>query len=222
MRTKAALDSCRTNVMVADENYNIVYVNSTMMEMLQSNEDDMQKDLPSFNAKRIVGTNIDEFHKNPAHQRGMLEHLKTTSETSLNIGGRDFNLVVSPVLDSDDNRIGTVVEWADVTEQKKREKEELRIANENSRIKSALDSCRTNVMVADADYNIVYVNDTMLAMLQENEENMRKDLPKFSADNIVGTNIDSFHKNPAHQRNMLDTLAGEYEANLSIGAVNMT
>ncbi len=217
LRTKAALDSCRTNVMVADENYDIVYVNETMREMLTSNEGNMRKDLPNFDAKTIVGTNIDDFHKNPAHQRGMLAHLRATTETSLDIGGRNFDLVVSPVLDNDQNRIGTVVEWADVTEQKQREAEETRVANENSRIKSALDSCRTNVMVADADYNIVYVNNTMLEMLQGNEGDMRKDLPNFKADDIVGTNIDTFHKNPAHQRGMLDALTGEYEANLSIG-----
>ena len=98
LRTKAALDSCRTNVMVADEDYNIAYVNDTMQEMLEANEADLRTDLKNFEAKKVVGTNIDTFHKNPAHQRNMLDNLRDTFETELSIGGRSFNLVVSPFL----------------------------------------------------------------------------------------------------------------------------
>ncbi len=217
LRTKAALDSCRTNVMVADEDYTIAYVNDTMQEMLLSNEADLKTDLKNFEAKTVVGTNIDTFHKNPAHQRNMLDNLRDTFETELSIGGRNFNLVVSPVTDDSNERIGTVVEWSDVTEEKQRVAEERRVANENSRIKSALDNCTTNMMVADADYNIVYINDTMKAMLHQNEGNMKKDLPQFEAAKIIGVNIDSFHKNPAHQRGMLDRLTHAYNTNIEVG-----
>ena len=37
-RLKAALDTCQTNVMVADEAYNIVYMNNTMTEMIRAAE----------------------------------------------------------------------------------------------------------------------------------------------------------------------------------------
>jgi methyl-accepting chemotaxis protein len=217
MRTKAALDSCRTNVMVADENYNIAYVNDTMLEMLKSNENDLRKDLPNFEVAKIMGINIDDFHKNPSHQRGILDNLRATTETNLNIGGRDFDLVVSPVLNEDKERIGTVVEWEDITEKKAQAIEDQRISRENSRIKSALDNCTTNMMVSDADYNIVYINDTMREMLVNNETDMKTELPQFDAQSIIGTNIDTFHKNPSHQRNMLDRLTQAYSANLQIG-----
>ncbi|WP_025898841.1 methyl-accepting chemotaxis protein [Sneathiella glossodoripedis] len=217
IRIKSALDSCRTNVMVADKDYNIVYANDTMMEMLKSNEQDMRKDLPRFDAEKLVGTNIDSFHKNPAHQRGILDNLNSPVETALEIGGRNYDLVVSPVLDDNGDRAGTVVEWEDVTEKLAQEREEKRVANENSRIKSALDNCTTNMMVSDADYNIVYVNETMKEMLLSNESSMKEDLPNFDARSIIGTNIDSFHKNPSHQRGMLDRLTSAFETNIIIG-----
>ncbi len=217
IRTKAALDSCRTNVMVADERHNITYVNHTMVDMLRSNERELKSELPNFNANGVVGINIDDFHKNPSHQRGIIDNLRQPLETSIAIGGRNFTLVASPVFNSENDRIGTVVEWEDVTEKLQRETEERRIANENSRIKSALDNCTTNMMVADVDYNIVYVNETMKEMLHSTESSMKQDLPNFDARSIIGTNIDTFHKNPSHQRGMLDRLAAAFETSITIG-----
>ena len=72
MRVKRALDGCSTNVMIADNNLNIVYMNESVGSMLKTAESDLRKDLPNFNASKLMGENIDSFHKNPAHQRGML------------------------------------------------------------------------------------------------------------------------------------------------------
>ncbi|MBL4667164.1 MAG: CHASE3 domain-containing protein, partial [Sneathiella sp.] len=160
LRTKAALDNCQTNVMVADADYNVVYANDTMIEMLQSNERDLKKDLPAFDTASLIGINIDTFHKVPSHQRQILDGLTSSTETSLEIGGLNFDLIVTPITNANGERVGTVVEWEDVTAKLKAADEDLRLANENARIKSALDSCQTNVMVADADYNVVYSNDT--------------------------------------------------------------
>ena len=41
---------------------------------------------------------------------------------------------------------------------------------------------------------------------------VKKELPNFSAANVIGTNIDVFHKNPAHQRGMLANLRGTHKA----------
>ncbi|MDO9236477.1 MAG: hypothetical protein Q7U28_10675, partial [Aquabacterium sp.] len=74
-RLRQALDVAETNVMVADDNYNIVYVNAALNTMLRTAESDLRKDLPRFDASTVIGTNIDTFHKNPAHQRGLLDRL---------------------------------------------------------------------------------------------------------------------------------------------------
>jgi len=122
-RIKAALDNCSTNMMVADADYTIIYVNETMKEMLHNNEADMRKDLPQFDAKSIIGTNIDGFHVNPAHQRGMLDRLTSSYTANITIGGRFYSLIASPVIDDEGERIGTIVEWADVTAERNIESE---------------------------------------------------------------------------------------------------
>jgi len=112
-RLKLALDTCTANVMMADANFNISYINAALAEFLKEAEKDIQKDLPRFNVSALVGSNIDIFHKNPAHQRGMLEKLSGQYKTSIQIGGRSFNLVANPIFDGKNQRLGTVVEWQD-------------------------------------------------------------------------------------------------------------
>ncbi len=219
-RLRSALDSCRTNVMVADADYNLVYLNDTMSEMMRGNEVALREDLPNFDARKLEGSNIDIFHKNPAHQRRILDALSSTTETSLEIGGLDFDLVVSPINDDAGERIGTVVEWADVTAENARQREAKSQADENSRIRSALDKCSTNVMLADPDLNIVYMNDTMTSMMRGAEADLRRDIPALDANNLIGTCIDIFHKNPAHQRGLLEGLTSTYEADVLAGGMN--
>jgi methyl-accepting chemotaxis protein len=112
-RLKLALDNVTSNVMMADENFNIVYLNQSVAEMFKEAEKDMQKDLPKFNAATLLGTNIDIFHKNPAMQRGMLDKLSSAYKTSIQVGGRAFNLVANPVIGKNGQKLGTVVEWLD-------------------------------------------------------------------------------------------------------------
>ena len=110
-RLKAALESCQTNVMVADAEYNIVYTNETLRQMMSGNEAAINQDLPQFNASTVIGTNIDVFHKDPAHQRNILDNLRGKTETALELGGRNFDLIVTAITGDDGSRIGTVVEF---------------------------------------------------------------------------------------------------------------
>jgi methyl-accepting chemotaxis protein len=85
------------------------------------------------------------------------------------------------------------------------------------RIKVALDNASTGVMIADNNLNIIYLNQSLQTMLKDAEGDLRKDLPNFSADNLVGTNIDVFHKHPSHQRQLLGNLTATYRATIKVG-----
>src|SRR5215468_2873260 len=86
----------------------------------------------------------------------------------------------------------------------------------NARIKSALDNVTANVMLADADLNIIYLNKTVQAMFNVAEADIRKDLPNFRSSALLGANIDGFHKNPAHQRGLLAGLNKTFESKLKL------
>ena len=115
MRIRNALDNCSTNVMIADAANNIVYMNDTMVAMMRGNETELRKSLPHFDASKLLGQNIDIFHKNPAHQQGMIRNLKDVLRTQIRVGELHFRLVANPIFDGQGTRVGTVVEWTDRT-----------------------------------------------------------------------------------------------------------
>lgn len=116
-RIKQALDNVSSNVMMGDADGNIIYCNEAVLGMMRKAQDDIRAQLPNFDAERIIGSNIDIFHKNPEHQRRMLESLKTTFRGQIKVGIRSFDLIANPVNDQNGSRLGTVVEWNDVTDQ---------------------------------------------------------------------------------------------------------
>jgi methyl-accepting chemotaxis protein len=217
VRIKGGLDVVQTNVMVADADLNVVYVNDSIKEMLATAESDIRKDVPSFNSRTVVGTNIDTFHKNPAYQRKLLAELKGMHKAQLKLGGRTFSLILSPIDDEQGQRAGYVVEWKDMTAELLARERELRLAAETSRVKQGLDVVVTNVMIADADLNVVYVNQSIREMLSVAEADIKKDVPAFNARTVVGTNIDLFHKNPAYQRGLLARMTSTHKASLKLG-----
>ena len=59
-----------------------------------------------------------------------------------------------------------------------------KIADENARIRIALDNVSANVMIADNDCNIIYLNPAVMGMLKNAEADIRKQLPDFSTESL--------------------------------------
>lgn len=223
-RIRSALDNVTANVMIADNERRITYMNEAVRQMLTTAESDIRKDLASFKVDGLIGTCIDSFHKNPKHQASMLEFLEKPHHTQIMLGGRTFKLIASPVLDKSGKRLGTVVEWGDRTAELKmqaeieqREAREREIAAENLRIRNALDNVTANVMIADNDRCITYLNNSVRQMLAKAESDIRKELSAFRVDGLIGTCIDAFHKNPDHQMTMLRHLEKPHNTTIRLG-----
>ena len=122
-RIKSALDNVSSSVMMADNDANIIYMNKTVEKLFRDAEEDIRQDLPDFDAAVLLGANIDQFHKHPQHQRGMLMALDKTFTSELKIGGRTFKIVANPVVDGLGERLGSAVEWRDRTQEIAVEKE---------------------------------------------------------------------------------------------------
>jgi methyl-accepting chemotaxis protein len=114
-RVVQALNKANTNVMIADNSNTIIFMNDTVMAMMQGNEVELRKVLPQFIARNLIGQNIDVFHKNPAHQRNVLAALTTSHRAQIQVGSLTFGLTANPIVDKRGQRIGTVVEWFDRT-----------------------------------------------------------------------------------------------------------
>ena len=123
LRIKQALDNVSANVMVADANNDIIYFNDSLLDMFRAAESDIKKDLPDFNTDKLLGANIDQFHKNPEHQKAIVKSLASTHKAGFVIGGRTMEFTANPVLGENGERLGTVVEWQDRTNEVAVEKE---------------------------------------------------------------------------------------------------
>jgi methyl-accepting chemotaxis protein len=114
-RIRSALDSSSSNVMLADNNRTIIYMNKAVENMLRVAEADIRAVLPHFAVDKIRGSNMDIFHKNPAHQMKLLENLTSAYTGNIVVGKRHFRLVANPIFSKDGTRLGSVVEWQDRT-----------------------------------------------------------------------------------------------------------
>ncbi|MCH1930147.1 methyl-accepting chemotaxis protein [Shewanella sp. A25] len=205
------LDNSGNSFMIADSDRNIIYANKAVIKMLTEAEADIRKELPQFSVARVVGSNIDIFHKNPAHQRNMLERLSQTHTAQITIGKRTFKLILTPIISRENKHLGTGVEWIDRTESIESERA-------TQRILEALNNTSTNVMIADANRTIIYMNRSVETMLRQAESEIRQALPHFSVDKILGSSMDIFHKNPAHQASLLDKLDRKYESLIKVAS----
>ncbi len=196
---QGAIEQSNTASMMIDRDFNITYANKATFKLLNEHESTFAQKWPGFKADPniIIGTNIDGFHKNPAHQRKLLDDPNNLPwKTDIQIEHLTFELNVTAILDASDNYIGNALEWQDVTEQRAK-------SLEVGRLSSAVEGMTTNLMMADLKGNIVYANPAVKAMLTRREAQLRTALPSFSVATMVGTNFDTFHQNPAHQQNLL-------------------
>ncbi len=82
---------------------------------------------------------------------------------------------------------------------------------------NAINSMSSSIMMGDAEGNITFVNTSNQKLLSDQEGNIKMSLPHFSAKDILGKNIDLFHKNPAHQKNLLKNLTKMHNAQIHLG-----
>jgi PAS domain S-box-containing protein len=111
-----ALEAIKGCVMIADESLTIMYMNKSLREFMDEAEADLKKDLPAFSADKLIGSSIDVFHKNPSYQRKMLAVLTKPHQATIRVGGRVFDLLVTPLMQGD-RRSGFAVEWSDAKER---------------------------------------------------------------------------------------------------------
>ena len=107
-----ALEALGARVMLADPGLNITYVNAAAMALMREAAAELKRELPRFDLDKLIGSNIDIFHKTPTHQRRMLAAMEKPHAATISVGSRKFDLLVSPLTDKG-AKLGFVVEWAD-------------------------------------------------------------------------------------------------------------
>jgi len=74
----------------------------------------------------VIGSNVDIFHKNPAHQRNLMSDPRNLPHRAdIRLGPETLNLIVSAIYDDAKKMVGALVAWEIVTER-------VRLAADNS------------------------------------------------------------------------------------------
>ena len=86
-------------------------------------------------------------------------------------------------------------------------------------LKLGLDRLAVGVILCDLQRNITYVNNSAVKILSDADikNDIRRALPDFNVDKLIGKNIDLFHVNPAHQITILDSLTHTVEYKINLG-----
>ena len=114
---RAALDSVEAPVRIADNDGTIVYINHSLRDTLRRNQEAFKKQIPGFDPEKVVNGSLGMFYPEPAAALARLKALTQTTRSQLELGGRQYALVTSPVIDESGERFGTVGQWNDVTDQ---------------------------------------------------------------------------------------------------------
>ncbi|MGZ8241041.1 MAG: methyl-accepting chemotaxis protein [Methylobacter sp.] len=122
LRINQALDNVQSSVFVLNSGFEIIYMNRSIQQMFKNVENNFRKQLPDFNADKLIGATIDVFQQ-PDLQRGKLEKLNSLFHTDQLIGNRHMSIDLNPVVDSTGERLGFVAEWRDRTEEVQIEQE---------------------------------------------------------------------------------------------------
>ena len=139
--SELVLEKLSANLMIADKDLFITYVNPALQRLLEGIESDLKKDLPRFDSQRLIGENIDVFHKQPSHQRSLLASLKGQHRARIVVGGRVLTFTAVSLDDAAGRRLGYAVEWLDVTA-------ETQMAEVQQNVATALEAAARNDLTA--------------------------------------------------------------------------
>ena len=203
---KATMESLQANVFVASPDLHIVYINPCAEQTLKTISEPLQG---AFNVRidEILNGHIHRFHKDPKRVESILRNpAALPHKADFTFGGVTLRTRINAVYDRRDEIIGYTVCWEDVTE-------ELRQQNEFRRVMNMVEQMPTNVFLCDRDLNIVYLNPAA----RKTMEKLRAHI-QVPPDQLIGTNIDVFHKHPEHQRRILsDPNNLPWKARITIG-----
>jgi methyl-accepting chemotaxis protein len=122
-RVRQALDKVSTSVVLADAQHRIIYLNDTASAAFTRNQHEIRRALPAFDAQRLRGASLEALSPDAAGERRELDTLAGSRAAERELGACTFRTVTNPVLDESGQRIGTVMEWTDRTQEVVVEKE---------------------------------------------------------------------------------------------------
>ena len=160
-RLSSVIENAPINIMVADLDMKLVYVNPASRRTLKK----IEPFLP-VKVEQVLGSSIDIFHQHPAHQRALLgDTRRLPHRAQFAIGTEIMELTAAAITDQAGKHIANMVAWDLITEKVAADKREKQLAD-NLRQTMASVSANAQTLAAAAE-ELSKVSQTMSANSEE-------------------------------------------------------
>jgi methyl-accepting chemotaxis protein len=122
-RVRHALDKASTCVVLADAEHRIIYLNDAARATFELHAAEIRGALPAFDAARLRGSSLETLSADPAGERRIIDALSGERVEERTLGGLYFRTVTNPVTGERGERLGTVMEWTQRTQEVRVEQE---------------------------------------------------------------------------------------------------
>jgi methyl-accepting chemotaxis protein len=188
---RASLDSLQANVFIADPALVLIYANEHARVTLARLEPHIEKAF-GISVDEVIGGSIHRFHKDRRRVEKILKNpTALPHQATFSFGEITLRTQINGVFGPGNAVLGYIVAWEDVSEQ-------VRVERTLSQLAPMVTSTPINLMLADRDLRIQYINPASARTLK----GLEPYLP-CKVENIVGQSVDIFHKDPGHQRRLL-------------------
>jgi methyl-accepting chemotaxis protein len=135
-----ALDSVSNPIMFVDRDFKITYVNDAAQQLIVKNAEHFCKLWPTFDPEHIIGVCTEVFSKDPAQQESISGTPSTLPyRVGIQVGPLTFEIDLHARFDSKARRVGSMLEWRDVTEWREQQATLTAIGKAQAVIEFALD-----------------------------------------------------------------------------------
>jgi len=122
-RINDALDNVTTSVLIADTNATIIYANQSAQQLFRPSEAALSQQVPEFQAKNLLGSSIEFLLQTSENDPTFSEYTTTTQNRQLTFGHLKLAISITPVINTDGERLGLVTEIRDRTAEMATEQE---------------------------------------------------------------------------------------------------
>ena len=119
-RVRRALDSSSACMMISDSEHRVAFVSSALRKLLEGRRDAAAAEMNGLDPTDLRGAKLRDMGDALAPVLRGLSDLRTVA---VDFAGMRLSITASPMMDRDGARIGTVMEWADLTEVQRLERE---------------------------------------------------------------------------------------------------
>jgi methyl-accepting chemotaxis protein len=107
------LDNIKANVLLADSDNKIVYVNQSFIKLIDSADDSLRNAIPGLNNGNLAGNNLSLFFCNNDIKNTFTHLIQKPTNIQTRFGEHLVEIYATPLLDKMGNNRGTVLEWTE-------------------------------------------------------------------------------------------------------------